>query len=241
MDDINSIIAKKVHDGSYFQDAMLWYLDKYNNTRSHIILLSIYVCCALIALLVVALSVYQYFPLEKQYNFINHVPENADKAYSVKEMEYGANNNSSNITLAKHLIKEYVIVRESYDWKSYLSKEPIEYIKNNTIKRAYHDFVRMVRPSNPESSIRQLGKKFISQTHVTDVQISDNTKYAEVHFTVHKIGAYNNQLYDSTSYIAKIDFIMSNIEKFDYGQDKFVFRILNYKLYNQETGGNNEQ
>ena len=240
MNDINTAIAQKVKDNSYFHDAMSWYMDKYNNTRSHIFFLSLYITMILVVMTLLLAALYSYFPLEKHYNFINIVNQVHGKIYSVEDIGQ-KEGGSANELLASYLLKKYVETRQSYDFNSYKNRTYIEYVRNNTDKRSYHEFIQKIRSSNPNSPVRVMGKRFVILTEVDSIKFLDDSKQADVYFTSYKIGVRDKKVYNTSNYKVQIEFELSDLETFNYENDKFKFIVSSYRLYDDEVGGKNEE
>jgi len=140
-EDSNEEITKKIDDGSYFKDALDWYNKKYLFPiieRSYVFVLSIFI---ILAFLLVANSLYNIFPITRQFSFPIYVDNSTE--YITMMRKLSAEGETPQQSIAKHLVNDYILTREEFDAraqaKSYM-KRKLKKVKNSSSKSVFNDY-----------------------------------------------------------------------------------------------------
>lgn len=251
--DYFDFVKSSVKDGSYFKDALNWYLVQYVNPICQRAILIFSTIIATIVLFILVELIQNTFPLVEEFPVIIKAKDKS--LYFPHLVALKSQDKKEALTvdeaIAKYLLSIYVSDREGYDF----SKAEIADVNNkfNRIKNTssideYRRFQIIMSRDNPESPINQFGKDVIKKVRVNSVTFikksSDSLTgkardfisariptEAEVRFTttttIKSNSGINNQ---DKNFLAKISFYFSGANKNDSNKT-LNFTVNSYKLY----------
>jgi len=249
-----TFIKNSVNSGEYFRDSLDWYMLKYINPICDRVLMIFFAIIASVSLYFLIQIISSAFPLVEK---IPVVIRDHDQSlyrpliYSIKEKsDAGAIN--ADEAVARYLIKNYIIERESFDFrKSEVGSinEKFIKIKNNSSFAEYKNYQLFMSKDNSSSPINFFGKNIFQETRIDSfsfIRSQYQNSYdrlknffsikipneAEVKFTTitYKRDAEDNLISEKNHYLAKIRFNFAGIDKkAEPGVINFV--VNEYKLF----------
>ena len=133
MDDINRSISQYVKTGKYYEDARIWYANRFIfpvSERTYIvILLSFFIASA---------AILGYFytlvdPAPQQLSYMSSTPDIA-KSYAVI-LPAGNFIEEPQVSINKYMLSTYVMNRETYEFGRI--KEQLDFIRNTTVGKFF--------------------------------------------------------------------------------------------------------
>ena len=240
MDDISRSINQYVKSGKYYEDARIWYVNRFIMPVSEksylVILVAIYV-------IVLAVGAYYYsntHPADPEISYLVF-RDDVSKTYAIVK-PVGKDKEIPQIGISKYLLESYVENRESYDIKN-IHKQ-LAYVRNTTIPSnysKYEDMMSINNPSSPMMIYQDLYTKAIKIHKVNLLKSSSEVGYklnpasgsmkAVVYFqSILKNIATNKDVFEE--YVATIDFNVENIEEIiKEDSKKLGFLVSGYNLH----------
>ena len=162
MDEVSKSIAKNVRSGRYFSDAREWYAIRYLTPITERTVLILVTMFALFAGCVALLASYHMFPLIKPYEVVLNVNDTMDHYTSIKRL--GKQGVTTRQVVAQYLLENYVMVRESYDYKEF---EPqFKRMQEASSKKVSREFQHEMDLKNPLSRPVVYGKEITRNAKV---------------------------------------------------------------------------
>ncbi len=215
---------------SYFLKARYWYVDKY-------LAVGIQLIYSLVMFVIVAFCVMTSVEEATSNGFEHKIPI---IVYAHDQVNYftdvkgiSEKGDSINISVARYLVKKYIMIREGYRYGALSQSERgdrIMMIRANSSRKVFDQYVSYLSPSiNPESPV--LMYRYDTERIVGDVQISFNKdterpSQAYAKFTVKEI-SINGEKYEDWE--AKIRFSMNDIDDVITNDAEINFIITDYE------------
>jgi type IV secretory pathway component VirB8 len=248
------LIKESFESGAYFKDSLDWYFLRYVNPivdRSLMIMVSL---IAAISLYFLFQIISHAFPLVEQVPIV--IRDHDTSIYRPIIHELRAKNDESvkNVdeAVAKYLLTNYVKERESFDFRdSDVSEvnQKFNRVKNNSTLLEYRNFQAFMSRDNAESPVNFFGKNIYKTVKIQAVNFirsasedkmgkftnffsNEVPKKAEITFlvTTHKINEAGDEVSESQSFIAKIDFDFKGVNR-EAKSGVLRFIVNDYKLF----------
>lgn len=246
-------VKNSAAEGSYFKDALDWYLVRYVNPLCD---RTIMVCVALIAVI----SLYNLsqifnlaFPLVQKVPIVIRAKDNSRYETFIRPLK-DANDRSAltvDEAVAKYLLAVYVNERESYDYRKGDVNDvnrKFTHMKNTSSSKEYKSFQAFMSKDNPDSPANNFGRNIYRNAEIQSVNFIkkdandyygklrnllriDSVSEAEVRFTiVTKEVTDEKALETRENYLAKINFDFTGVNR-DAKSGNVDFAVTNYKLF----------
>ena len=168
---LNQDIKKSIEDKSYFDDALLWYMNKFCSPVSERIFWGIILVFFIIFICFLQQQIIAWYPLKEKRPIIIYNSNTAMKQV-VKKMSNSYTN--ADYTILYYLIKNYVMVRESFlKGSTNLLKidQRLKKIVNNSTSEVARDYQRLFTLENTRNPIRRLGRLGIRKVEIVDIKL----------------------------------------------------------------------
>lgn len=224
MNYIDRSILKSLKSGQYFIDAINWYERKYifpSTERSILFIL------ALVFLLTSAVTIKytnKVFPLHEEISFPIISNDIDDFVPIIKKISRPEE--SIEYSLAKYLLSNYLIIRESYDY--YNIETQLNIIKNNSFRKVYEEYAQQLDLSKIDSAIYKYQNNFTRKIEIISAKSNKDLDTIEIFFNA-KVMNYLNQVIEESEWKAEMSFIMSDIDK-EKENNKLNFLVSEYKV-----------
>lgn len=236
MDDINRSISQHVKSGKYYEDARLWYTNRFITPHSDRSYLFVLIC---FYSLVIAIASYYYSNTSPADPIVNYLvfPEDIAKTYSVISSP-GNESNAPQERITKYVLEKYVKTRESYSLKEVANQ--LEFIKNTTVGTDYLNYENMMSINNPFSPLmiyQDLYQKIITVKKVDLIKLPQDNSVkglpshkSIVYFQSALKNISTNQM-NYEDFVATIDFKTDNIEAIIKTKaNQMTFLVMSYNL-----------
>ena len=157
----NKFIKESVENGSYFKDALEWYMFRYVNPFCERTILLIVAAIAIFVTYNLFFTIKNMLPIKEQLPIIIKAKDEAVYFPVIKKLRDSKNIRTVDEAIAKYLLIRYLKEREEYDFR----RSDIEavntkfnIIKNNSSPEEYRDFQSFMNENNPNSPIINFGK-----------------------------------------------------------------------------------
>ena len=223
-------IKKSIESGQYFKDAFDWYCMKYLfciTNRAHVV----------IGLVVSALflgfsfyALYSAFPISSKYPLVKYTSRNSDEFSIVHRLESDSASDSTQDIVTKYLVKQYVMMHESYQEDKYELQK--NFIQNNSARKVFLDFTDMMSISNPDSPVlkyRGNDKKYVEILSVKLYKHGDDDEQSDaiVKFKIHDI---INNTQSVRNDVARLQLVISNVKLAARKLTSFQFLVNKYEV-----------
>jgi type IV secretion system protein VirB8 len=229
MDDVNLSISQYVKSGKYYNDARLWYVNKFIfpiTERSYAMIL---LSCFTLGLTILVLFYLQVDPSPREITYISPAKD-MSKYYSVI-LPAGAQTEAPQLRVTKYMLATYIIRRESYEF-GYI-KDQLAYIQNTTVGSEYLKYENAVSINNPFSPImsyQDVNTRQIKVKQVKMLKSSPGVGRAMVYFTATVRNIASNKVI-SENFVATVSFKIDNIKMLiDQNSKKLGFLVLDYTI-----------
>ncbi|MCT4635717.1 MAG: type IV secretion system protein [Rickettsiales bacterium] len=231
MDDINRSISKHIKEGKYYEDARLWYVNRFVLPMSER------------TYLLIVMGVYIFALMVSWYYYVNTKPAEPGITYMLPTNEIsttyavinpvGSDKETPQIGINKYVISNYVKTRESYYYDAKEIQNQLRFIQNTTVGTEFLKYKSMTSDNNPNSPIMIYQDKYrrsIAVKKVDLIQSSSNTQQAMVYFQSDLKNLASNRIV-SQDFLATIDFKIENIEMLMQNNDKRLgFLVTKYHI-----------
>ena len=229
MDDVNRSISEYVKSGKYYEDARIWYANRFIFPISERTYALILFSCFAIMLLILVLFYMQIDPAAKQITYINST-DDVSSNYSVI-LPIGNNKDSPQLRVTKYLLANYVNQRESYSFDSI--KDQLSFMRNTTVGSEYLKYENAISINNPDSPImlfQDTNTKQVKVTRIKMVETVANYQQAMVYFQATLRNIPSNKTI-SEDYVATINFKIDNIKTLiDQDSKTLSFLVTGYTV-----------
>ncbi len=253
MAEYQNFVKESAMDGSYFKDALDWYLLRYVSPlcdRTVMIFISIIGALSLFLLVQI---IDELFPLVEKVPIVIRSKDQAVYTPFVKPLK-NAQDKSIGVddAIAQYLLAVYVKDREGYDFRKSEVEDinrKFNRIRNTSSFNEYKNFQLFMSKDNVESPLNQFGRNNFRTVEVENVSFIKDAKQdyyltlknffatklpseAEVRFVTitRSFDDDNNEKVERTKYLAKIKFGFSGADR--KAKTGFMnFTVNSYKLY----------
>ncbi len=212
MDDINRSISRHVKEGKYYEDARLWYINRFVLPMSERTYLLIVMSFYIFALVVSGYYYSNTKPAEPEVTYMLSTND-ISTTYAVIN-SIGDAREQPQIGITKYIVANYVITRESYSYNPDNIKNQLAFIQNTTVGTEFLKYKFMTSENNPNSPIMVYQDKYRRSIAIKKVDLSktpSNTQQAMVYFQSDLKNIASNQVV-SQDFVATINFKIENIE-----------------------------
>lgn len=210
MDEISKSLMKQIKEGRYFSDAREWYSLRYLMPVPERSLLIFITSLSIVASIVAVWTSYSMFPVVRPYEVIIKAESSLDYYAVIKRLT--EENLTTRQSIAKYLLQDYVVTRESYDYKEF---EPqFRRMKEASSKKVYREFAEEMSTSNPNSRTVNYGKYTTREVKVLSSAFAEEGRYTEkaaVIFETMVIGRKGNKSVERLG--AHISYTLGDIDK----------------------------
>jgi type IV secretion system protein VirB8 len=212
MDDINRSISEYVKSGQYYEDAKNAYIGKYILPFSERSYLLVIICFYIFTILV---SVYYYQntnPAQEQVRYMVST-DDISTSYAVIQ-DVGSDKVAPQINIAKYILGNYVVNRESYVYNDDKMQDQLNFVRNTTVGTEYLKYKEMNSIDSPYSSIMIYQDNYTRNAQIKKVDLlksKGDVKQAMVYFQANLKNVASNQII-SEDFVATINFKIDNIE-----------------------------
>jgi type IV secretory pathway component VirB8 len=223
MNYIDRSILKNIKKGRYFTDAINWYERKYIYPSTERSILIILAFLFVVSSLVMMKFTTDIFPLKKVMGVPIMSKDIENEVPIIKAVSTPGE--SVTYSLAKYLLTNYVITRESYNNEILTTQN--EFVLANSFRDVYEEYAKQVDLANINSPIYRYQNNFTRKIDVVSIKSNGSYDKVNIFFTA-KVINYVNEVVESSQWRAEISFIMSDIEK--EVSDKLNFLVSEYKV-----------
>ncbi len=247
-------VKKSVDDGSYFKDALDWYMLRYVNPvvdRTFMAIVSIFAAVSLYFLVQIISNT---FPLVEEVPVVIRDYDASVYRPVISELRDPKDQSIKNVdeAVAKYLLSIYVDDRESFDFRaSEVSDVNIKFnrIKNNSSYSEYKNFQNFMSRDNASSPINNFGRNIYRTTKIESVDFLRNSpknQYeklkwlfgskipteVEIKFKTetHSFDENSVEKIESENYLAKMQFSFAGLDR-EAKSGVLNFVVNEYKLY----------
>ncbi len=229
MDDVNRSISEYVKSGKYYEDARIWYANKFIFPISERTYTFVLFSCFATTLLILVLFYSRIDPAAEQITYINFTDDISNN-YSVIS-PIGNSIEPPQSRVAKYMLATYVNQRESYSFDHI--KDQLFFMRNTTVGSEYLKYEDAISINNPDSPIMLFQDTNTKQVKVTKIKIiepSANSERAMVYFQATLRNIPSNKTI-SEDYVATINFKIDNIKTLiDQDSPKLSFLVMDYTV-----------
>lgn len=166
---------KQIREGRYFSDAREWYSLRYLMPVPERSLLIFITILSLIAGMVAVWTSYSMFPVIRAYEVIVKVDDSLDHYSVIKRL--AEPNLTTRQSIAKYLLQDYVITRESYDYQNFGPQ--FARMKEASSKKVYREFEHNMSTANPNSLTVNYGKYTTRSVKILSFAFAEEGRYTE--------------------------------------------------------------
>ncbi len=225
MDNIVRALREYVNSGEYFTEARKWYHDKYITPLCFRSMAMCFVVFALLMLSILGSNIHYLLPLVKYLEYsITIDGGKAENGARIIKADSISNNPLQSIS--KILLEDYVKIRERYSYGNL--EEQFRYVKATSSRLVFKRFDNYLSIDNQDSPVLRYQRDGHRIIVVNDVKFIDSNT-AEVTFDSETKDA-SNQIFESMSWIATIDFESDQIKLGQPSDTPFNFVVTDYKL-----------
>lgn len=223
MKNISDLKQEYVKSGKYFEDAREWYNFKYLyplSQRSFLLL----ICSIYLLLLIGAASIlYNLFPLVNQVRYSLNTTSYQNSANIIKASSL---DNNPLASIADVLVKDYLKVRESYNYDDL--RKQFTYIQNSSTRIVFRKFSSYMNMDNPDSPVTRYQKYIKKSIDIMAVHyLTDRT--AEITFNSIAKNS-SGDIFEDIIWQATIDFEIDDINLSLTSGSRFNFVVTGYRL-----------
>lgn len=149
MKNLQNSLKDYVDSGDYFSDAMSWYKQKYINPFSHRSFVAIIFLGCLLLFLGTIVDVNELFPIVTPVKYTIKADSFENKNARITHATHINNDPLASIT--DILVKNYVSIRESYNYEKL--KKQFTFVKNNSTRIVFRKFYSSMELDNPSSPL----------------------------------------------------------------------------------------
>jgi type IV secretory pathway component VirB8 len=207
-------LYQRIKDGTYYEDGRKWYSTVYMSLMSERYFFIILSGLALLTLLFAVISFFEILPLKPVRTFLYENPRGATHFAHLQPLRENKSEDV-NFAIQRHLLKQYVIGRESYERKKYGFY--VKVVQQNSSEQVFESYTRSIDRSNPNSPITIYGAAAIRSVEPSKVSVKpkdgeENTYIARVNFIASVRSPKGGNVSDWT---AEIEFYYKDIEVVD--------------------------
>lgn len=156
--DINKDIAEKIRDGSYYNDALEWYMRKYIYPISERTLMIMITAVVAVIFLLSASNIKSLITENPSIPFPIKVEDSVDHFSYIKPLAKPSE--STQEAVARYLVEDYLMTREEYipeDVRNNKLKYKLKKIKSSSSKQVLEEYKNYMSELNPYSPIVRYG------------------------------------------------------------------------------------
>lgn len=212
MDDINRSISQHVKTGKYFEDARLWYANKFISPMSERTYLLMIICFYIFTIFISGYYYYNTNPAEAEISYMINSDDISNSYAVVSPVDNFKD--APQIGITKYILSNYVTHREAYSYDAEKIKEQLFFIQNTTVGTEYLKYKNMTSIDNPYSPImiyQDDHSRTVIIQKVNILQSNSDNQQAMVYFQAHLKNIASNQVI-SEDFVATINFKIDNIE-----------------------------
>jgi type IV secretory pathway component VirB8 len=225
----NNFVKQSVKDGSYFKDAMDWYIFRYvNPICERTMLFFIALLCLLISYILIII-IYNSLPLVQHVPIIIKAKDVSRYTPIIKSLRDSEDIRTVDEAVVKYLLIKYLKDREEFDFRKadieVLNKK-FAAIRNNSSVDQYREFQAFMNKDNPTSPIRNWGKNITRLVKINSfsfkrIELSNFVDRAKDFMSVEVPGEveirynvinFDNGTEDKQTYLARIKFKFLGID-----------------------------
>lgn len=244
----NQFIKQSVKDGSYFKDAVEWYVFRYvNPICERTMLFFIAILCLLISYVLINI-IFNSLPLVEHVPVVIKAKDTSKYIPVIKSLRNSEDIRTVDEAVVKYLLIQYLKNREEFDF----TKADIEVlnkkfaaIRNNSSISEYRAFQAFMDKDNPSSPIKNWGKNItrliqVSAFSFKRIELNNFVDRAkdfmsieipeEVEIRYNVINFDNGTSDNNQKYVAKIKFKFSGIDAKNPKKD-LEFTVVEYKNF----------
>ncbi len=176
-----SEINEYIKTGEYYKYARLWYNRIFILPILYKSIYSVKIFLFIILFLTIALNLISILPMSKGLRYKVDIQDTTQMKANIKKID--SKSDSVINSIAKILINDYVISRESYEYEKLLAK--YEYIQNSSSDSEYQRFKNYMSLNNQNSPILKYQKDSVREIKISSIVI--NKDNAEIYFSATSI------------------------------------------------------
>ena len=246
----NNFIKSSVADGSYFKDAVDWYIFRYVHPiceRTIIFIIAIFAGFVAYCLSTVAL---ESLPIKEDVPVIIRARDQSQYFPVIKKLKDSVEVTNIDEAIVKYLVIEYVKKRENYDFRKdnlLELRSKLDYIKNNSSPQEYANFQNFLSKNNKYTPLNYFDLNFQRKVEISSFmfvrQKTDNLIDGFKEFLITQIPQeiivrykvkeiLNSREISDQKHLVKIKFNFSTINsrKSAYRTSRIDFLITDYKI-----------
>jgi len=222
-------LKEYIESKDYFKDARSWYNMKYMAPNTH----KVWVFYGFLAVTLVFLSllvnIQNLLPVKRKLTYavsvVSDVSEGETRA-QIYEMGEGEGAGAPYQFIATHLLKNYVIMREDFDYSKL--KKQFNYVKKNSTRLIFKRFYNYMSVNNPDSPIMRYQQLAIRKININSIKFAEDGK-ALVKFASKAKDISGNE-FEDLKWEAMIGFNMGEVGRKASTGSRFKFVVTDYKL-----------
>jgi len=249
----HSFVKESAIDGTYFKDALDWYLLRYVSPLCDRTIMLFVAIIGAISLFFLIQIIDGLFPLVEKVPIVIRSKDQSLYTPFIKTLRSEQNKGLSvDDAIAKYLLSIYVNDRESYDYRKSEVEDvnrKFNRLKNTSSYGEYKNFQLFMSKDNANSPLNEFGHNIYRTVEIKDVTFVTNQQKdyylklktffssvlpteAEVRFTmvIHNFDEGNNEKTSRENYLAKIKFNFSGADR-NAKTGIMNFAVNSYKLY----------
>ncbi len=247
-------VKNSVDDGSYFKDAMDWYMSKYVSPMVDRVLMIAVAIVASVSLYFLYQIISTAFPLVEKVPIVIRDYDTSLYRPIISRIKDEKDKNIKTVdeSVAKYLLVNYIKERESYDFREAKAdqvKEKFTKIKNNSSFAEYKNFQLFMSRDNYDSPINNFGKNIYQTVNIKSFDFNrtesmsryEKLKWlfvkkipskAEVMFetVTYKVDKDGNKFVETENFLAKIKFAFGGLNR-EAKSGILSFVVDEYKLF----------
>lgn len=245
----SDFVKASVADGTYFKDAVDWYLFRYVLPICERTILFFTTLIAGGMTYILVMTIIGSFPLKEQVGIVIRPKDQAVYTPIISKLRDSVELNNVDEVVAKYILVEYLKKREDYNFRKINIKalnDRLNYIKSNSSDQEYKNFQNFLSKDNPDSPIVYFGRDFQRVVDVESVSFKkDDTKNlldqaidimpgkvpseVDIRYTV--TNKVNSKNASSQRYLTRIGFKFSGVDAANKKNSKLDFAVTSYKTY----------
>ncbi len=246
-------VRNSAQDGSYFKDALDWYMTRYVNPSCDRTIMVFVAIIAIFSLYFLVQIINYAFPLVQKVPVIIRASDESLYTPFIHPLKDSRDKSGTTVdeAVAKYLLAVYVNQRESYDYRKSDVNDvnlKLTQMKNNSSSGEYKNFQAFMSKDNADSPINNFGRNIYRTTEVRSVTFikNDSQDYyqklraflaiklpveAEIRFvTITKSVDENGKKELRENYLAKVAFDFAGLDR-NAKSGNIDFAVNNYKLF----------
>lgn len=218
-------ILTYVKSGEYFIDARLWYARKYLFPVYERSMLAILATIIIICMTTILLTIYSFFPLDKQLKYTVHTAGSNKVKSRILKADVMPNNPARSIAI--QFVKNYIKRRESYEYDNI--EQQMHFVRNSSTSVVFRGFYNYINIDNPRSPILRYQRQAARKINLQNARFDQDNNLL---VTFRSIAKENEDVFEDMLWEATISYDMDPIIVLpdQYQELDFNFKVTDYKV-----------